>query len=134
MGATIIPTLRYRDAARMIDWLGEAFGFTEHMVVKGDDGGIVHAQLVRGDAMIMLSSARDDDFDRLQSTPEKLGGTTQSPYIIAPDTDAVHATAKAAGAEMAIDIHAPAYGGRAFSCRDPEGHLWNFGSYDPWAK
>jgi len=19
-----------------------------------------------------------------------------------------------------------------FSCRDPEGHLWNIGSYDPW--
>jgi hypothetical protein len=24
------------------------------------------------------------------------------------------------------------YGGRVFSCRDPEGHLWNIGSYDPW--
>ena len=23
------------------------------------------------------------------------------------------------------------YGGRVFSCRDPEGHLWNIGSYDP---
>ncbi|HZF33304.1 MAG TPA: glyoxalase, partial [Candidatus Angelobacter sp.] len=25
------------------------------------------------------------------------------------------------------------YGGRGYSCRDPEGHLWNFGTYDPWA-
>ena len=24
------------------------------------------------------------------------------------------------------------YGGRLYSCRDPEGNLWNFGSYDPW--
>ena len=25
------------------------------------------------------------------------------------------------------------YGGRSYSCRDPEGHVWNFGTYDPWA-
>ena len=25
------------------------------------------------------------------------------------------------------------YGGRGYSCSDPEGHIWNFGSYDPWA-
>jgi uncharacterized glyoxalase superfamily protein PhnB len=25
------------------------------------------------------------------------------------------------------------YGGRGYSCRDSEGHLWNFGTYDPWA-
>ena len=24
------------------------------------------------------------------------------------------------------------YGGRGYSCRDPEGHIWNFGTYDPW--
>ncbi|MGI9286568.1 MAG: VOC family protein, partial [Pseudomonadales bacterium] len=26
------------------------------------------------------------------------------------------------------------YGGRLYSCRDPEGYLWNFGSYDPWVE
>ena len=26
------------------------------------------------------------------------------------------------------------YGGRGYSCLDPEGHLWNFGTYDPWAE
>jgi hypothetical protein len=25
-----------------------------------------------------------------------------------------------------------AAGGRDFTCRDPEGHVWTFGSYDPW--
>lgn len=24
------------------------------------------------------------------------------------------------------------YGGRGYSCRDPEVNLWNFGSYNPW--
>jgi 2-hydroxy-3-oxopropionate reductase len=26
------------------------------------------------------------------------------------------------------------YRGRGYWCRDPEGHLWNFGTYDPWAE
>ena len=41
--------------------------------------------------------------------------------------------AKAAGAEIVIDIADQDYGGRGYACRDPEGHLWWFGSYDPWA-
>ena len=26
----------------------------------------------------------------------------------------------------------PGEGDTFFACRDPEGHLWNVGSYDPW--
>ena len=120
MGSTIIPTMRYRDAAKMIDWLVDAFGFERHLVVDDGGGGIAHAQLTLGDSMIMLGSHRDDTFGRLQSTAAKLGGTTQSPYIVV------------AGAEVVIDIKDEDYGGRGFSCRDPEGQLWNIGTYDPW--
>ena len=38
-----------------------------------------------------------------------------------------------AGARVVQDIADQGYGGRGYSCRDPEGHLWWFGSYDPWA-
>ena len=37
-----------------------------------------------------------------------------------------------AGARIVIDIKDEDHGGRGYSCRDPEGHLWNFGTYDPW--
>ena len=46
--ATVIPTMRYNDATAAIEWLCEAFGFEKHLVVPGDDGTIVHAQLVFG--------------------------------------------------------------------------------------
>ena len=36
-------------------------------------------------------------------------------------------------AEIVMEIEDAGHGGRGYSCRDPEGHLWNFGSYDPWA-
>ena len=131
----VIPTLRYRDAPAAIDWLCDAFGFERHLVVPGEGDTIAHAQLTCGNGMIMLGSAGDDDFGRLQKTPADVGGVgTQSPYIIVPDADAHYERAKAAGAAIVYDIRDEDYGGRGYSCRDPEGHLWNFGTYDPWAE
>ncbi len=133
-GSTIIPCLRYADARRMIAWLGAAFGLTAKAVYDDAGGGVAHAELTLGSGMIMLGSARagDDLFGRLQSTPAVLGGTTQSAYLVVPDADAVYRRAVAAGAEIVIDIKDEDYGGRGFSCRDPEGQLWNLGTYDPW--
>lgn len=133
MTSTVIPCLRYDNASEMIDWLCEAFGFKRHLVVEDGEGGIAHAQLTLGAGMIMLGSAREDAFGKLQPTPENLGGTSQSPYVVVANADTVYERAKAAGAEIVYDIRYEEYGGRGFSCRDPEGHLWNVGSYDPWA-
>ena len=131
--ASVIPTLRYRDAVAAIDWLCRAFGFTRHLVVPGEHGAIAHAQLTFGNGMIMLGSGRDDDFGALQKTPADLGGVgTQSPYVIVADADAHHARAVAAGAQVIRELRDEDYGGRGYSCRDPEGHLWHFGTYDPW--
>ena len=132
MSGTIIPTMRYRDAPKMIRWLHATFGFEKHFVVDDGTGGIAHAQLTLGGGMIMLGTARDDEFGRLQATPAALGRTTQSPYIVVADADAVCARVKAAGAEVVRAMQDEDYGGRAFSCRDPEARLWNFGTCDPW--
>jgi uncharacterized glyoxalase superfamily protein PhnB len=134
MSSTIIPCMRYQDAPRMIEWLCSTFGFTRQMVVEDGRGGIAHAQLILGSGMIMLGSARagEDPFGRVQKTPAALGGTTQSPYVVVGDADDVYRRAKAAGGDIVIDIKTEDYGGRGFSCLDPEGHLWNIGTYDPW--
>ncbi|MBE9157232.1 VOC family protein [Nodosilinea sp. LEGE 06152] len=132
--ATIIPTLRYRDAAAAVEWLCQAFGFEKHLVVPGDDGAIAHAELSFGNGMVMLGSARDDSFGQLQQPPQQVGHVvTQSPYLIVDEVDQHYARAIAAGAEIVIDIQDQDYGGRDYSCRDPEGYLWNFGTYDPWS-
>jgi len=132
--ATVIPTLRYNDAAAAIEWLCEAFGFEKHLVVPGEDGAIAHAQLVFGNGMIMLASARASEFDALHKSPSGLGDTvSQSPYIVVDDAGKHYARAVAAGAEIVIELKDEDYGGQDYSCRDLEGHVWNFGSYDPWA-
>jgi uncharacterized glyoxalase superfamily protein PhnB len=131
--ATVIPCLRYRDAPAAIEWLCKAFGFEKHLVVPNEDGTIAHAQLSFGNGMIMLGSALDTEFGRLMKQPDEIGGAeTQCAYIVVPDPDLVHARAVAAGAEIVMALKDEDYGGRGFSCRDPERHLWAFGSYDPW--
>ena len=132
--ATIVPCLVYRDAPAAIEWLGQAFGFQQHLVVPGENGVIHHAELTLGTAMVMMGSANDGPYGRLIKQPEEIGGCeTQSPYVIVEDADAIYARAKAAGAQIILEIKDEDYGGRGFSCRDLEGHIWNFGTYDPWA-
>jgi uncharacterized glyoxalase superfamily protein PhnB len=133
MPATIIPTMRYRDANAAIDWLCRAFGFEKHLVVPDGKSGVAHAELTHGNGMVMLGSARDDDFGKLQKTPAEVGGVgTQSAYVIVADVDKHHGRAVAAGARVVHPLEDKDYGGRGYSCVDPEGHLWSFGSFDPW--
>jgi uncharacterized glyoxalase superfamily protein PhnB len=129
----IIPTMRYRDGAAAIEWLCDAFGFERHSVFPNPDGSIGHSELKLGNGMIMVASIQDTPFSRYLKQPRDVGGfVTQSTYIVVPDADAHCAKAKAAGAEILLDIKTQDYGGRDYTCRDPEGHIWSFGTYDPW--
>lgn len=76
----------------------------------------------------MLGSVRDSGFGHPMKQPDEVGtAETQNTYIIVEDADTHYARAKATGAEIVIDIKDQDY-----TCRDPEGHIWNLGSYDPW--
>jgi uncharacterized glyoxalase superfamily protein PhnB len=136
--STIIPSLRYRDALAAIDWLIRAFGFEKNAVYLGPNNTVAHAQLTFGNGMIMLGSVskpdeNGGDYAKLMAQPDEIGlRETKGTYLVVTDADAVHATALAAGAEMVLDIRDMDYGGRAFTCRDLEGHLWNIGTFDPW--
>lgn len=131
--ATVVPCLRYRNALAAIDWLCQAFGFEKH-AVYADAETVHHAQLSFGNGMIMLGSVdNDSEWGKHIAQPDEIGGReTQSVCVIVSDADAHYKQAKAAGAAIAMDIADQDYGGRGYACRDLEGHLWWFGSYDPW--
>ena len=132
--STIIPAMRYRNAPAAIEWLCQAFGFEKHLVVPGENGTIAHAELTLGNGMMMLGSVRDNEFSKLVKQPDQLDGVeTQCPYVVVKDADAHYGQAVAAGAKIVREVEDASYGGRGYSCRDLEGHLWSFGSYDPWA-
>ena len=101
--------------------------------VEDDWGEIPHAQLTLGGGMVMVASAGGSEYDRLMKLPEEVGGAgTQSIYVVVDDADAINERAKAAGAKIAIEVQDEDYCGRGFSCYDLEGHLWNFGTFNPW--
>lgn len=131
---TVIPTMLYRDAPAAIEWLCSVVGFEKRVVYSGENGDVGHAELTFGNGMIMLGTAKEEGFGKLVSPPAKLNGaTTQAPYVIVSDADALHERVTKAGAEIVRDLNTTAYGSREFACRDPEGHIWVFGTYNPWS-
>jgi uncharacterized glyoxalase superfamily protein PhnB len=133
--SSVIPGHRYRNAPAAIEWLCKVFGFERHAVYEGENGAIAHAELTLGNGMIMLGSGKDDESGRGFKSPEELGGVeTCSLYIVVADADAAHARAVAAGAVVTSPLHDTPYGSRDFTVKDPEGHTWSVGTYDPWGK
>ncbi|MFB0874179.1 MULTISPECIES: VOC family protein [unclassified Sphingobium] len=137
-GSTVIPGLRYANAPAAIDFLCDAFGFQRHAVYADDaDPTIIHhAQLTLGAGMVMLGSVRDgrDESFYTWSTPQELGGATVCLYVKVDDPDAHCLRARNAGAVVVNEPHDnDGYPGRGYEALDPEGNVWSFGSYDPWA-
>jgi uncharacterized glyoxalase superfamily protein PhnB len=127
----VFPALRYSDAPAAIEWLGRAFGFERRMVIENEDGTIAHAELTLGAGMIMLGSVRppvDGEYSAIAPPPG-----TGSTYGVVEDADAHCERARAAGAEIVFDVHDTDYGSREYTARDPEGNVWTFGTYQPWA-
>ena len=130
---SIYPALRYQDASAAIEWLKAALGFSEHVVYRNDDGSVAHAELALNGNLMMLGSVKSDSYGR---SPLDLGGVSGSMYVAldsAQDVDALCVRAKQAGAEILADVHDTDYGSHDFTARDPEGHVWSFGTYAPQA-
>lgn len=119
----LYPSMRYRDAPAAIEFLKDAFGFEERVVYSRDDGTIAHAELRYGPSILMLGSDRDDMYGK------RVGHGWL--YVAVDDPDAHCERARAAGAEIISELHDTDYGSRDYGARDPEGNMWNFGTYRP---
>lgn len=124
-----VPNLSYRNPSAAIDFLAEAFGIEATFVATGESGEVVHAQLSAGSTMIYLGPDVADDSYGMHS-PLALNGTNQCLcLVIDGDVDEHAKHARQAGAEIIGSPHDTDYGGREYSCRDLEGHVWSIGTY-----
>jgi uncharacterized glyoxalase superfamily protein PhnB len=122
----IWPGLTYQDAHAARAWLA-GLGFTEGILVPGTgDREIMHSEMAWPEGgRVMVHSRCASDGDTTFEVPPGSG----SCYVVTADPDAVHARARAAGAEFVRDLEETDYGSRGFSVRDPEGNTWSFGTY-----
>ncbi|MEZ5497921.1 MAG: VOC family protein [Steroidobacteraceae bacterium] len=127
--------LYYRDPARMIDWLCNAFGFVVKLKVEGANGRIEHSELTYGDGMIMVGHERvgaDNPWGADFKSPLSVGSAnTQGLLVQVDDVDSHCARSRAAGAVIVDEPRVHDYGeeywaDRSYGARDPEGHLWWF--------
>ncbi len=130
---TITPGILYHNAPEMIEWLCNTFGFVKKLIIPGKDNRILHAHLTFGNGGIMLSSAENYAFPELCTSPVLTGVGTVEIIVYVVDIEEHYNQAKEAGAEIIIPLEDKGYGGKGYSCKDPEGHVWAFGSYNPWA-
>lgn len=127
---SICPTLVYEDAKAAIKQLTEAFGFTEHAVYEDEDGGVVHAELMYGNGMVMLGSkGKGGEFDKLMTNAGPAGV-----FVHVDEVDAHHGRAVEHGVEIVMPPTDQDYGARDYMARDLEGHIWSFGTYTPGAE
>jgi len=110
---TVTPYLVCQGVAQVIDFLKAGFQAEEIERTVDGTGRVMHAQVRIGDSMIMLGE-----------TMPGFPALTAALYLYVPDTDALYATAMAAGG---ISLMAPAdqfYGDRNAGVQDPSGNKW----------
>jgi uncharacterized glyoxalase superfamily protein PhnB len=106
----------------------DTLGFEVKMLVDGDgERDVAHAELTLGpNGMVMLGSEPTGGDDRWGAH----AGAGWI-YVAVEDPDGLLERVRGAGAEVAMELTDTDYGSRDFAVRDPEGNLWNFGTYRP---
>ena len=123
---TTWPILNCEDAPAMIQFLKDAFGFEESLVVPGEGEGVVeHCQMrwPEGGGVMLGTANREGNPFSQRPTGQA------SVYVVTDHPDDLHEQALANGAALFHELQDEDYGSRGFSVTDPEGNIWRFGSY-----
>lgn len=120
---TVWLTLQAHNAAKLIDYYVDTFGFTV-TARYADDETVHHAELLwpEGAGGIMLGSYKPGaEWCR---EPGTAGG-----YVVTSDIDGLYERVLDRKADVIRPLTDTDYGAREFAVRDPEGNLWSFGDY-----
>jgi PhnB protein len=110
---TVTPYLAMENTKRFIEFLKEAFGAEEKLVVPTPDGSIAHAKIAIGDSILEMSDAHGP----YQPMPCAI-------HLYVPDTDALYEQALKAGATSLMPPKDQPYGDRSGGVVDPFGNQW----------
>ncbi len=123
---SLTPYLIVRDAARAIQFYQRVFGATERMRLPGPNDRVGHAELVIGDALVMLA---DEAPEHGAVAPGPDHARAVSLHLYVTDADAVVKAAEAAGAKPLRPVETQFYGDRTGTIMDPFGHVWHVSTH-----
>ena len=118
-------SMTYADPDAGIRFVTDVLGFEELVLVRDDQGGIVHSEYRWPEGGIVQIAGAESGNPFLPAP----GGNGL--YVITNDPHAVWERCVAASVEVIREPEEPHYdpGGMGFSVRDPEGNAWSFGTY-----
>lgn len=112
---SVTPCLVVDGAAKVLDFVKEAFGAEELMRMDGPGGTIGHAEFRIGDSIVMVSDASAGD------TGRAMPGVI---YLFVENADAVYNRALETGGTSIREPADQFYGDRNAAVRDPAGNQW----------
>ena len=111
---SVTPQLNVKNAAKLIDFMKQAFGAEERMRMPGPGGALMHAEVKIGDSIVMMGGG---EAVKHMATPTGI-------HLYVKDADAVYASAIEAGAtSLGAPVDQP-YGDREASVKDSTGNHW----------
>ncbi len=110
---SVTPYLIVDGAARLLDFVKEAFGGEERLRMPGPNDTIGHGEVSIGDSVVMLA-------DGGEQTPPRPGTIV----LYVEDCDATYQRALAAGATSLRQPRNEFYGDRMAGVTDPVGNQW----------
>ena len=116
------------DAPAMIRFLVDVVGFTEQLIVPGEDPNVIeHSQLHWPEGGVIQVGSANRPGNIYSERP--VGGL--STYLITSNPTAVYDRCIAAGVTVVAEPLTPDYdpGGTVFTVEDHEGNLWSVGTY-----
>ena len=127
-GGTIIAHLVVNDAPKALEFYKNAFGADIKGVHKTPDGKVMHAELMIGNARLMLA----DEFP-MPGCPKSAKSLGNSPVVlnlyVTDDVDGLFKQAEAAGATVTMPLSNQFWGDRYGQIVDPFGHRWALGQH-----
>jgi PhnB protein len=115
---TVTPYLTVQGAAKLIDFLKQAFEAKEIHCMTRPDGVIGHAEVRIGDSVVMMSEACGE----WKPMPAML-------YLYVEDMDAVYQRALEKGATSLREPMDQFYGDRSGGVQDPCGNHWHIATH-----
>jgi PhnB protein len=123
---SVTPYLIVGDASAAIEFYKTAFGAIELVRMAKPGGKIGHAEILIGDAPVMLADENPMFHVYAPKPPER---PPLGLVLYVEDVDAVFHKAVAAGATVLLSVQDQFYGDRSGTLTDPFGHVWTVATH-----